>query len=206
SRSAKPRRSSGGRVLPVLASIIASIQESHPGSDLKCVWQKRRVSQCPLVGSSTAKKRRRIRGRLKRLIEAELRLSWSPEQISGRLSIERRCIDVVAAQTAALAPYGLLNETVTNDNGHEFQQPKALEAEPAVDVFFTEPSSLWQRGTVENTNGLLRQSFRKAHMPRKLSAMVSTRSPGCPSRCPSTTARERRCTFKRPMKFSSERN
>jgi len=191
----------------VLASIIASIQESHPGSDLKCVWQKRRVSQCPLVGSSTAKKRRRIRGRLKRLIEAKLRLSWSPEQISGRPRIERRCIDVVAAQTgAALAPYGLLNETVTNDNGHEFQQPKALEAELGVDVFFTEPSSLWQRGTVENTNGLLRQSFRKAHMPRKLSAMVSTRSPGCPSRCPSTTARERRCTFERPMKFSSERN
>ena len=202
---------------------------------------------------------RKIRGQLKDLVEQKLRLSWSPEQISGRLRLElgiqvshetiyqhvlrdsrlkgflryclrfagykhhrfkksrmaertrqrknwldqrptaanerteighweRDCIvgtrgssvlltivdrrsrytrirhvprqtaaDVAKATLSALAPHRRVNKSVTNDNGTEFQRDESLQTELGVPIFFTEPSSPWQRGTVENMNGLIRQ-------------------------------------------------
>jgi IS30 family transposase len=202
---------------------------------------------------------RKIRGDLKELVEQKLRLSWSPEQISGRLRLElgvrvshetiyqhvlrdtrrrgflryclrfggykrrrfkrsraaertrerkhwiderpagandrsetghweRDCLvgtrggavlltlvdrrtrytrirrvarqnasEVAAATLAALRTHRAVTKTVTNDNGTEFQRDETLQRELRVPIFFTEPSSPWQRGSVENLNGLIRQ-------------------------------------------------
>jgi IS30 family transposase len=51
--------------------------------------------------------------------------------------------------------------TLTLDNGSEFARFKAIEAATGIAVFFADPYSAWQRGTNENTNGLLRQYFPK---------------------------------------------
>ncbi len=51
--------------------------------------------------------------------------------------------------------------TITNDNGLEFARDQELQEEMGVPVYFCEPSSPWQRGSIENANGLIRQYFRK---------------------------------------------
>jgi hypothetical protein len=48
---------------------------------------------------------------------------------------------------------------VTWDRDKELSAHAAFTVEPGVPVFFADPYSRWQRGTNENTNGLLRQYF-----------------------------------------------
>ncbi len=51
--------------------------------------------------------------------------------------------------------------SLTLDNGREFARPKELERELAMPVYFAHPYHSWERGTNENTNGLLRQYLPK---------------------------------------------
>jgi IS30 family transposase len=51
--------------------------------------------------------------------------------------------------------------TMTVDNGMEFSQFPELEKELKTQVYFAHPYCSWERGTNENTNGLLRQIFKK---------------------------------------------
>lgn len=62
-----------------------------------------------------------------------------------------------------------LRKTLTVDNGKEFSNFKGLEELLGVDVYFADPYSSWQRGTCENTNGLLREFFPKAMDLRSVS-------------------------------------
>jgi len=54
-----------------------------------------------------------------------------------------------------------LRQTLTLDNGKEFSRFKELESSTKLKVFFADPYAAWQRGTNENTNGLLRFYFPK---------------------------------------------
>jgi IS30 family transposase len=51
--------------------------------------------------------------------------------------------------------------TCTNDNGLEFGDYRSLERDLNAEIYFCQPYSSWERGTVENTNGLIRQYFPK---------------------------------------------
>ena len=51
--------------------------------------------------------------------------------------------------------------TITGDNGTEFAEHHTIAQELDIDFFFTHPYSSWEKGTNENTNGLLRQYFPK---------------------------------------------
>lgn len=52
-------------------------------------------------------------------------------------------------------------ETITNDNGKEFAGHKMVSTALSANVYFAHPYSSWERGTNENTNGLIRQYLPK---------------------------------------------
>jgi IS30 family transposase len=241
-------------------------RELHRNSDPRCVepyLAERAARLCRQRRVKKGERSRKIRGNVQTIVEQKLRLSWSPEHISGRLRVElgvrlshetiyqhvlrdnrqrgflryclrfggykhhrlkkskhaertrqrkhwlyqrpeaanqraeighweRDCIVGARGQSAMLtlidrrsrytrirhvprlnakhvsdATVNLLRphldqaKTMTNDNGHEFQRDERLEQRLGIPIFFTDPSSPWQRGSIENLNGLVRQYLPK---------------------------------------------
>ena len=65
--------------------------------------------------------------------------------------------DAIAASIATLPDQ--LRKSLTWDQGAEMAQHAQLRIDTGLAIYFCDPHSPWQRGTNENTNGLLRQYF-----------------------------------------------
>ena len=140
--------------------------------------------------------RRFIAGRVgieKRPAEAESREifgHWEGDSVVGKLGktrlathVERKSRYLMAGmledRTAAAFKAKTVNlfgkvepslrKTLTLDNGSEGARFNEIEKETGLTVYFAKPYAAWQRGTNENTNGLLRQYFPRGTDFKKVS-------------------------------------
>jgi IS30 family transposase len=141
-------------------------------------YRKRIHKYCKRMGWDT---RRPISSR-PAVVESRSRLGdWEADTIIGSqrrgaiLSlVERRSrlclLQKVAGTSARLVADAICNKllpvkdkvfTITSDNGIEFTRHETIAKRLDADFFFADPYSSWQRGTNENTNGLVRQYFPK---------------------------------------------
>jgi len=116
------------------------------------------------------------------IVETRSRLGdWEADTIIGRERrggivslVERRSryclLQKVATKSAPTVAQAICDQllpvkdkvlTITSDNGIEFTRHQTVAQTLDADFFFADPYSSWQRGTNENTNGLVRQYFPK---------------------------------------------
>ena len=76
--------------------------------------------------------------------------------------VTQRLASLVADATISLLhPFADFVHTITGDNGKEFAEHVRIAQILKANFYFAHPYSAWERGTNENTNGLVRQYFPK---------------------------------------------
>jgi len=97
---------------------------------------------------------------------------WEGDRILGS-----NCRSAIAVRDGLLAAIKTLPEhlskSLTWDQGTELAQHRQITMATTMAIYFCDPHSPWQRGSNENTNGLLRQYFPKGtdlsvHPPERL--------------------------------------
>jgi IS30 family transposase len=98
---------------------------------------------------------RRHRGALVSLTERKSRMTLLKQ-------VDHRTAQAVAdAVIELLEPWKHLVHTITSDNGKEFAEHERIAKKLEANIYFAHPYAAWERGTNENSNGLVRQYFPK---------------------------------------------
>ena len=151
------------------------------------LWQCLRRKAKPYRKRLTAETRGRINDRVSIherpcIVEERTRIGdWEADTVIGQhhkqaivTIVERRtgllkmkrvanktAQQVSDAMIALLMPVRLKVKTITSDNGKEFAQHKKVRQKLLSPFFFADAYASWQRGTNENTNGLIREFLPK---------------------------------------------
>jgi IS30 family transposase len=87
------------------------------------------------------------------------------ERVSGFVLIEKLkgkdATELALKTIEILTPFKEWIKTITADNGKEFAGHQTISGELNLDFYFARPYHSWERGSNENTNGLIRQYFVK---------------------------------------------
>lgn len=76
--------------------------------------------------------------------------------------VSQKSANLVAQTIIELQGWVTHLNTITADNGKEFAAHQTISQKLDVDFFFAHPYASWERGTNENTNGLIRQYLPKS--------------------------------------------
>ncbi len=96
---------------------------------------------------------------------------WSRYVMLFPLPKDRSAEQVRIAMTELIQTLpAVLRRSLTWDQGKEMAEHVRFSIDTEIDVYFCDPHSPWQRGSNENTNGLLRQYFPKGTSLRGLTA------------------------------------
>ena len=96
-------------------------------------------------------------GNLLTLCERKTRFTLTAPLQTKSAMETRTAMEGILSRLPAVA-----RQSLTLDNGSEFAHHERLETALGIRIYFCDPHSPWQRGTIENTNGLLRRD-----LPRK---------------------------------------
>jgi IS30 family transposase len=98
----------------------------------------------------------------------------------SRFALLQRVLDLKSETVCGTAAKALRSvppearKTATFDHGKEFAEHEELSRGTGVDVYFAHPCCCWQRGTNENSNGLIRQFFPKgSDLARRPASRIS---------------------------------
>ena len=101
------------------------------------------------------------------------------ERKSGHLLVHplasKKTDEVTVAIIVELWPFIEKIRSLTMDNGKEFSGHEIVAAILSTKVFFAHPYASWERGTNENTNGLIRQYLPKGSSFKKLDMILCKR-------------------------------
>jgi len=79
--------------------------------------------------------------------------------------LNKRLLGVIKKQNGRI-------KSITSDNGTEFHGYKEIEEKAGVKFYFAKPYHSWERGTNENTNGLIRQYLPKIKSMAKITQQI----------------------------------
>lgn len=160
---------------PNRAELISCLRRSHR--------RRKRKGQAPRKHKSKIVNRIGIEHRPKVVDERSRFGDWEADTLTSRQSkaallsmAERKSrlvqIEKLEAKTAPATSKAItkrllcfpkdFRRTITFDNGSENADHEDISEDTKIECFFCDPNSSWQRGTNENTNGLIRQ-----YLPKK---------------------------------------
>ena len=97
--------------------------------------------------------------------------------ISNATLPDRKADTMAAAIISMLSEIpGELVKTITCDRGAEFANWQTIEKKLNCDVYFADPYCAWQKGTNENSNGLLREFYPKGRNLSRVSPKTLLRN------------------------------
>jgi IS30 family transposase len=136
-------------------ALMTAGDNSRTDAQSKSARRSSKRENASVIGKLTPSSARNHRQAILSLVERKSKLTLLKK-------VERNTAEAIEqAISKLLRPVADKVHTITSDNGREFAQHQAIASKLDAAFYFAHPFASWERGTNENTNGLVRQYFPK---------------------------------------------